>query len=106
MDDQTRKATTLIGELATRTLVHDRRYQQALAEVDQLDAAIRTRPVVDQASGILMHILGCDADTAFEVLRRQSQRTNRKLSELAHDVVTSRGRGVESELIRLGAPGS
>jgi hypothetical protein len=101
LDDAARTATTLIGDLAVHTLVHDRRYEQALTEVDQLDIALRNRPVVDQASGILMHILGCGAETAFDVLRRQSQRTNRKLTDLAHDVVSTRGQGIERELARL-----
>ncbi len=100
MDARTRTVAALIGDLATRTLARDRAYERALTEVDQLDTAMRSRPVIDQACGILMHVLGCDADTAFRLLRSQSQRTNSKLADLARDVVRTRGEGVEAGLAR------
>ncbi|MFH8344425.1 ANTAR domain-containing response regulator [Streptomyces sp. NPDC018045] len=95
-------ATDVLGELAATGLARERRYREALVEVDQLDTALRTRPVVDQACGILMYVLGCDADTAFDTLRRLSQRTNRKLSDLAGALVRTRGHGLEAELRALG----
>ncbi|CAM5665595.1 hypothetical protein SRIMM317S_00183 [Streptomyces rimosus subsp. rimosus] len=55
-------ATDVLGELAATGLARERRYRDALAEVDQLDTALRTRPVVDQACGILMYVLGCVPD--------------------------------------------
>ncbi|WP_324614572.1 GAF and ANTAR domain-containing protein [Streptomyces sp. NRRL WC-3618] len=90
-----------LGDLAATSLVHDRSYRAALTELEQLGTALRTRPVVDQACGIVMHVLGCDADDAFGVLRRVSQGTNRKLSEVAAHVVARRGRGLERELLSL-----
>ncbi|WP_420036608.1 ANTAR domain-containing response regulator [Streptomyces sp. cg28] len=90
-----------LGDLAATCMVRDRSYRAALAELDQLGAALRSRPVVDQACGIVMHVLGCDADTAFAVLRRVSQATNRKLTEVASAVVERRGRGLERELAAL-----
>jgi AmiR/NasT family two-component response regulator len=48
-----------------------------------------------------MHVLGCDADAAFGVLRRVSQATQRKLSDVASAVVDKRGRGLERELASL-----
>ncbi|GAA1705390.1 ANTAR domain-containing response regulator [Streptomyces yatensis] len=101
-------ATELLGDLATESMARDRLYRAALVQVDQLDTALRTRPVVDQACGIVMYVLGCDADQAFNLLRRLSQRTNKKLGELAGTVVRTRGRGLEKELIafdRSAAPG-
>ncbi|MFJ8822906.1 ANTAR domain-containing response regulator [Streptomyces sp. NPDC102467] len=90
-----------LGDLAATCLVRDRSYQAALTELDQLGAALRTRPVVDQACGIVMHVLGCDADDAFAVLRRASQTTNRKLADVASAVVERRGRGLEREFSAL-----
>lgn len=101
-----RGTAELLGDLTVANLVRARRYQAALAEVDQLDTALRTRPVVDQACGILMHILGCDAEAAFDTLRRISQRSNRKLAELAETVVRTRGRGLEAQLIEFGRTAS
>ncbi|WP_413802056.1 ANTAR domain-containing response regulator [Streptomyces iranensis] len=101
-------ATGLLGDLATESMARDRLYRAALVQVDQLDTALRSRPVVDQACGIVMYVLGCDPDQAFDLLRRLSQRTNRKLAELAETVVRTRGRGLERSLIEFGrsaAPG-
>ncbi|MFI6348097.1 ANTAR domain-containing response regulator [Streptomyces sp. NPDC050560] len=94
-----------LGELAAAGLARDRAYRGALAELDQMSAALRSRPVIDQACGIVMYVLGCDADDAFAVLRRISQGTNRKLADVAARVVESRGHGLENRLASL-APGA
>jgi GAF domain-containing protein len=90
-----------LGEFAASGLVRDRAYQSALAELDHLEAALRSRPLVDQACGIIMYVLSCDADVAFGVLRRISQGTNRKLADVARRVVDTRGHGLEEELTHL-----
>jgi hypothetical protein len=43
--------------------------------------------VIDQAKGILMEQHRVSAEEAFELLRRQSQRENRELRELAEELV-------------------
>ncbi|GAA2962776.1 ANTAR domain-containing protein [Streptomyces enissocaesilis] len=91
----------VLGEQATASLVRDRRYREALAELGQLETALRSRGVIDQASGIVMHVLRCDSDEAFAVLRQMSQRTNRKLAEVAEAVVRDKGHGLESTLARF-----
>jgi AmiR/NasT family two-component response regulator len=46
------------------------------------------RPVIDQAKELLMaDEPGLDADGAFELLRRASQRENRKLRDIAQQIV-------------------
>ncbi|MFD7713344.1 ANTAR domain-containing response regulator [Streptomyces sp. NPDC059785] len=92
-----------LGDNAASCLVRDRSYRDLLTELGQLQAALRSRPVVDQACGMVMHVLGCDADRAFAVLRRISQGTQRKLAEVAATVVERRGRGLERELRSLSA---
>lgn len=101
LEEDVRSSTALLGDLAASVLARDVRYQAALEEVEQLDSALRSRPVVDRACGIVMAVVGCDEDEAFGLLRRLSQRTNRKLSALAEGVVRSRGKGVEDELRKL-----
>ncbi|WP_369250252.1 ANTAR domain-containing response regulator [Streptomyces sp. R41] len=101
LEDARRGPARALGDFTTTCLLRDRSYRAALTELDQLGTALRSRPVVDQACGIVMHVLGCDADTAFGVLRRISQGTNRKLSDVASAVVDKRGRGLEKELVSL-----
>ena len=61
-------------------------------ELTQLRAAMHTRPVIDQAKGILIARHGCTADEAFVMLSEASQRANRKLRDLAVAVVESEQR--------------
>ena len=60
----------------------------ALSELEDLRAALRTMPVIEQAKGILMAQHHCDPETAFVMLRSASMRDNRKLNELAACIVT------------------
>ncbi|MFD4550077.1 ANTAR domain-containing response regulator [Streptomyces sp. NPDC058466] len=101
LEDARHGPARALGDVAATCLVRDRSYRAVLTELDQLGTALRSRPVVDQACGIVMHVLGCDADTAFGVLRRISQGTNRKLSDVAAAVVDKRGRGLEQQLVSL-----
>jgi AmiR/NasT family two-component response regulator len=55
----------------------------------QLREALESRELIGQAKGILMARERCSADAAFDILREVSQRTNRKLREVAQDVVDS-----------------
>lgn len=55
----------------------------------QLEAALTSRSVIDQAMGVIMAQQGCSADEAFAVLRAHSQHNNRKLRAIAEELVTS-----------------
>jgi GAF domain-containing protein len=57
----------------------------------QLSNALETRPVIEQAKGILMATTpGLDADGAFDMLRHASQRENRKIRDMAQEIVDRR----------------
>src|SRR5699024_8994666 len=49
----------------------------------QLETALSSRTIIDQALGILMGQQRCTADEAFALLRKHSQHNNRKLREIA-----------------------
>ena len=44
-------------------------------------------PVIEQAKGILIAQTGCTPEEAFDMLRRASQRSNVRVSELAAGIV-------------------
>ncbi|MFF3335521.1 ANTAR domain-containing protein [Streptomyces sp. NPDC002888] len=58
-------------------------------EIEQLRHAIRTRPVIDQARGILMALHACTSDQAWEILRETSQHSNTKLRTVAEAITAS-----------------
>jgi AmiR/NasT family two-component response regulator len=62
---------------------------QRFAEYQSLQGAFGRRALIEQAKGILMARQGVTADAAFELLRDHSQRTGRKLVEVADAVVES-----------------
>ena len=55
-----------------------------------LQTAMASRAVIEQAKGMLMARYGVDADTAFALLTRMSSHSNRKLRDIADDVVAGR----------------
>lgn len=69
-------------------LANSTAYGEARLVANQLKDAVVARSVVDQAKGVLMHALGCDADDALRRLRAESQRRHIKVTEVAQQVVT------------------
>jgi GAF domain-containing protein len=64
-------------------------YADAVELTRQLQEAIASRAVIEQAKGILMARQALDADGAFGVLRSMSQNRNVKLRNIALEVVES-----------------
>ncbi|MCH6160960.1 ANTAR domain-containing protein [Streptomyces marispadix] len=63
--------------------------EDPLAELEQLRRAMETRPVIDQAHGVLMAAYRCTPDGAWNVLVDVSQRTNVKLHKVAAALVAT-----------------
>lgn len=55
---------------------------------EHLMKALTSRPVIDQAIGVLMAESSCPASAAFDMLRRHSSNNNRKLRDVAAEIVT------------------
>jgi AmiR/NasT family two-component response regulator len=70
--------------------------QRAHADVVMnLEILAAARDVIGQAKGILMATKRCTAETAFEQLKAQSKRENRKLVKVAAEVVREAERGLD-----------
>ena len=68
-------------------------FWSAYDEAANLAKAMEHRAVIEQAKGILMGQQRCSADEAFDLLRRASQRENRKLRDIALDLVARTVKG-------------
>lgn len=64
------------------------RRQELLAE--QLQTALTSRIVIEQAKGVVAERSGVDMAEAFDLLRAEARRSRRPLSELADDVANGR----------------
>jgi GAF domain-containing protein len=62
-------------------------YQSARDMADNLQTALETRAVIDQAKGILMERHRLTADQAFQMLAHASMHTNRKVRDVAERLV-------------------
>jgi AmiR/NasT family two-component response regulator len=56
----------------------------------QLEHALKSRIVIEQAKGVLAERLGLDPDGAFELIRRAARRNRLAIRDLAHEIVTTR----------------
>ncbi|MGH9125368.1 MAG: ANTAR domain-containing protein [Acidimicrobiales bacterium] len=82
----------LLAECAGAWLTNGRAYRDARAQADNLARAMESRTTIEQAKGIIMSFQGCDADAAFDILRRASQRQNRRLRIVAQEIVDKASR--------------
>jgi GAF domain-containing protein len=62
-------------------------YAESFELAQQLQQAMESRAVIEQAKGILMAAQRCSADAAFNILVRASQNQNRKLRAIAAEIV-------------------
>jgi transcriptional regulator with GAF, ATPase, and Fis domain len=73
---------------AAAAIVTMTRYARARDLAGQLNQALRSRAVIDQALGIIMAESKIDAERAFAVLSRASNNRRMKLRDLAAEIVT------------------
>ncbi len=72
---------------ASVALANAHLYERAVTLSRQLETAMANRAVIEQAKGIVMAEHRIDADTAFALLRERSQQGNRKLRDVAQEMV-------------------
>jgi len=89
LDAESAPMAELLAAFGSAMLTNVTAYTQAQRTASQLKDAVVARSVVDQAKGILMHALGCDADEALKRLRQESQRRHIKVTEVATEVVAA-----------------
>src|SRR6266566_1740466 len=87
LDAESNPMADMLAAFGGAMLTNATAYNQAQRTASQLKDAVVARSVVDQAKGILMHALGCDADEALKRLRQESQRRHVKVTEVATEVV-------------------
>lgn len=95
-DEVPSRAVALLA-VAIGSILRGVRDQQQLRDlVGQLNAALESRAVIDQAKGIIMARHGGTADEAFTRLAALSQHRNVKLRELARSIVEQVSTGTPS----------
>jgi GAF domain-containing protein len=75
------------ADIATIALLQSRAIHESHVVADQLEEALQSRILIEQAKGILAQSAGLDMDQAFSRLRRFARSSQRHLSDVAQDVV-------------------
>jgi AmiR/NasT family two-component response regulator len=61
--------------------------EQSRQRAEQLTEALRVRPPIDRAVGVIMSRTGKSADEALDTLRRMSNRRHVKVSDVSSELV-------------------
>ncbi|KLL09920.1 GAF and ANTAR domain-containing protein [Protofrankia coriariae] len=87
LDDADARIGQALADVATIAILQERaiRHQEMLAE--QLQHALTSRVVIEQAKGVLAERGSLDMDQAFNRLRRHARNTNTRLTDLARGIV-------------------
>ncbi|MET0233291.1 MAG: GAF and ANTAR domain-containing protein [Kibdelosporangium sp.] len=86
-DVTTVRTATAFVDVATIGLLQERAIRSRTVLTEQLQAALQSRVVIEQAKGLVAERLGIDMVTAFTALRDWARRNNVKLSEAAGSVI-------------------
>jgi GAF domain-containing protein len=86
-DEQTQELATTFAGYAAVAVANAGLYASTAQLAAHLQRALDSRAVIDQAKGILMSRHGMSAEAAFDLLSRQSQVSNRKVRDIASDLV-------------------
>jgi GAF domain-containing protein len=92
-DEATQELASAFASYAAVAVANAGVYATTATLAANLQRALDSRAVIDQAKGILMGRHGMSADAAFDLLSKESQLTNRKLRDIAQDLVNEVRRG-------------
>ena len=85
-DEHVRLGNAFAAQLAT-ALSSAEMHRATARLAGELGEALKSRAVIDQAKGMIMRERGCNADEAFDMLRRTSQNRNVRLADVAAGLV-------------------
>jgi transcriptional regulator with GAF, ATPase, and Fis domain len=72
-----------LADVATISLLHERSMRHSDTLNEQLQAALNSRVIIEQAKGKLAERLGIDMSAAFSLMRQQARTRNLRLADLA-----------------------
>jgi len=87
LDEESRVIAKALADIATIGILQQRSIHRTSLLAENLQRALNTRIVVEQAKGILSERGGLRMEETFNVLRSYARSHNLKLSSLAHSVV-------------------
>lgn len=77
-----------IADIAAIGLLQERAIARGELLTEQLQGALNSRIIIEQAKGAIAQVHGITVNAAFDLLRAYARSHNRKLGDIAHTVVT------------------
>jgi hypothetical protein len=78
-----------LADVATIGLLQERNVRRTETVAEQLQAALNSRVIIEQAKGKLAERLSVDMDRAFGLLREYARNSHQRLTDVARDFVDS-----------------
>jgi GAF domain-containing protein len=79
-----------MADIAAIALIQERSLRESRGVVSQLQGALSSRVIIEQAKGVLAEQAGVGVDAAFALLRTHARSCNRRLSDIAGDLIDGR----------------
>jgi GAF domain-containing protein len=100
LDGDDLAACRALADVATIALIQERALREARLLAEQLQRALNSRVVIEQAKGVLAGLATVDMDRAFKLLRGYARAENLLLVDVARDLAEGR-----LSPAKLGRPG-
>ncbi len=84
-------AAQALADVATIGILHERSLRESGIARSQLQHALDSRIVIEQAKGVIAQTENVDMDTAFQVIRATARSSGTRLSEVARRIVEGPG---------------
>lgn len=88
LDDADIVAAQALADVATISILQERALRESDLARQQLQRALDSRVVIEQAKGVLAQRHGVDMGAAFDMIRRHARSTQRRLGETAEEIVS------------------
>ena len=93
-----------LADVATIGILQERSIHRGEVLTEQLQSALNSRVVIEQAKGVLAQRYDVSVSEAFELLRAYARRTRQRLVDVAGEVVTETGPVLDLRPDSLAAP--
>ena len=87
-EDQEVRVVQALADVATIGLLQERSISRSDSLTEQLQGALNSRIVIEQAKGALARQQGTTPSEAFEVMRSEARRSRRRLVDVADEVIS------------------